>query len=282
MSGATRVFVGAEHTCALTDEGLSCWGNNEAAQIDDSGLARRDPTPVAFDLSGVPEPISSVGLGDQQTCVANAIGHVYCRGVDAHGELAQGTQIAPLGSARNRLFTATSPMIVEDGLVYLIDDWQEPASLSAFGKDNEVVHVGAPSCSIKRDGSLWCNAYTFDQTAELERKQQLGEKALWVGSGDFFVCALTDSCRVWCDGWNPFGQLGRGVNGGSPFLPDDWVVGLEGVRVLAVGRFSSCALTADGRVSCWGSYARAETLAPRIVSGCEGQAVAPAERIATP
>lgn len=277
IAGARRVFVGSGHSCAMTDHGLSCWGNNDAQQIDASGVSPHEPSVVAFETSDAPAPPASVGLGQQQTCIGNANGHVYCRGIDRHGELAGGIQIAPLGSARNRLFTGDVPMVVEDGLVYGIDDWKEPSPLPFYGADNALVQVGAPSCVIKRDGSLWCGAYSIADAGELARKTELGEGALSVGGGDFFVCALTESRRVWCDGWNTVGQLGRGtIDNSSQLLAGDWVVGLEGVQVLAIARFSACALTEEGKVSCWGAYGPTEGApAPVQVSGCEKQRVPP-------
>lgn len=271
VSGATRVFVGPAHVCATADGGLSCWGNNDSAQIDRSGRSPLGPTVVPFHSSGTPAPLSSVGLGGKQTCIGDAIGHVYCRGFDERGELAQGAQVGPLGSARNRLFTGDFPMVVEGGVVYVIDDWNQPSSLPFYGADNEIVHVGSPSCVIKLDGSLWCGAYSLDDAGELARKEELSEGSLWVGGGDFYVCALTDSRRVWCDGWNPAGQLGRGtVDSSAQLLAGDWVVGLEGVRVLSPARFSACALTEDGRVWCWGSYGpMGGAAAPVQVSACE-------------
>lgn len=279
LAVATRVFVGPTHVCAITEQGLSCWGSNDAAQIDGSGASPLGPTLVAFDSSGTPAPLASVGLGAQQTCIGDVLGHVYCRGVDDRGELAQGAQIGQLGSARNRLFTGDFPMVVEDGVVYVIADWKEPSALPYYGTSNEIVHAGAPSCVIKVGGSLWCGPYSLD-AGELTQKGEISEGSLWVGGGDFFVCALTGSRRVWCDGWNPAGQLGRGtVDSSAQLLAGDWVVGLEAVRVLSPARFSACAVTEDGRVWCWGAYGPTEGAAtPVQVSGCEMQRTVPTER----
>jgi Regulator of chromosome condensation (RCC1) repeat len=279
VSGAVRVRVGPRHTCAETDEGLVCWGNNAASQIDESGVSPRDPTGPELGGGG-PSARVSVGLGDLQTCVNDAFGHVYCRGADASGNLRGSTQIVRLGSAPNVLLTGEVPLALEAGVVYLIEDWLEPLPLPFYGTDNVLVRAGSPSCAIKRDGSLWCSAYSLVDAGELVRNQQLSEGARWVGSGDFFVCALTDSQRVWCEGWNPTGQLGRGtLNDSSQLLPGAWVVGLEEVRALSVARFSACALTADGTVTCWGAYGpEGGTATPTRVSGCAEQRVSPPGR----
>jgi hypothetical protein len=275
ITGASRVFVGPNHSCAMTQQGLACWGNNESLQIDESGISRREAT-VAQLGDGQPVPWTSVALGEQLTCAGNALGHVYCRGADVSGERRGETAIAPLGAAPNQLSTGSLPLVIESGLVYVIADWRLPTALPYYGSENAIVRSGVPSCTIKRDGSLWCGAYSFAEADELVRKEQLGEGALWVGSGDFFICVLTESHRVWCDGWNVWGQLGRGViHDSSQLLPGDWVTGLEEVQALSVTRFSACALTGNGQVSCWGAYGSEGATQPTPVSGCVGQSVKP-------
>jgi hypothetical protein len=275
VTGASRVFVGPHHSCGMTQEGLVCWGNNESMQIDESGISPRMATTTRLG-DGEPAPWRSVALGEQQTCAGNALGHVYCRGTDVGGERRGATSIGPLGSAPNLLSTGSLPLVIEGGLVYVIDDWRLPSALPFYGSENEMVRSGSPSCAIKWDGSLWCGAYSIVEVGELARKEQLSEGALWVGTGDFFVCTLTESHRVWCDGWNVSGQLGRGViHDSSQLLPGDWVEGLEDVQALSVARFSVCALTGDGQVSCWGAYGVEGTARPTPVSGCAAQSVKP-------
>lgn len=275
ITGASRVFVGPNHSCAMTPQGLACWGNNESLQIDDSGISPREAT-VAQLGDGQPAPWTSVALGDQQTCAGNALGHVYCRGTYVSGERRGAMAIGALGAAPNLLSTGSLPLVIESGVVYVIDNWRLPTALPFYGSDNAVVRSGSPSCVIKRDGSLWCGAYSFVEADELVRKEQLSEGALGVGSGDFFVCVLTESHRVWCDGWNISGQLGRGViHDSSQLLPGDWVEGLEDVQALSVARFSACALTGNGQVSCWGAYGLENATRPTPVSGCVAQSVKP-------
>jgi hypothetical protein len=277
VSGAKRVLVGPGHSCAETAEGLVCWGKNDAFQIDESSISPLGPTPPELGWSE-PSPSLSVGLGAGQTCRANFLRHVYCRGLDVNGLHLDSEQIGALGNAPGvqtqnpQLLTSDHPLALEGGVVYAIDDWRAPSRLDFYGTDNVFVRPGTPACAVKTDGSLWCGDYLLTDPGKLERRAALDEAALWVGSGEFFACALTVSRRVWCEGWNTAGQLGRGsIDDSSQLLAGDWVEGLEDVEALSVNRFSVCALSGDRSIACWGAYGpEGQHSRPTRVSGCEG------------
>ncbi|HEX7927195.1 MAG TPA: hypothetical protein VF678_06375, partial [bacterium] len=74
--------------------------------------------------------------------------------------------------------------------------------------------------------------------------------------GGFHTCALDGVGKVWCWGYNVFGQLGYGhtnnigdnageLNGGSPYVT-------SGVQKIAAGSYHTCALKFGGVVWCWG------------------------------
>lgn len=70
-------------------------------------------------------------------------------------------------------------------------------------------------------------------------------------AGTSFACAVTASGGVKCWGSNRVGQLGDGTTLSRPFAVS--VLGLEdSVSTVTVGSHHACALTAAGRVFCWG------------------------------
>ena len=74
----------------------------------------------------------------------------------------------------------------------------------------------------------------------------------WVHS-----CAVAADGRVYCAGWNGYGELGIGVPGDDPILGDRnpflvRVIGEQRVRSASAYGLHSCALTRSGEVYCWG------------------------------
>jgi alpha-tubulin suppressor-like RCC1 family protein len=78
-----------------------------------------------------------------------------------------------------------------------------------------------------------------------------------IDAASYHTCALRGAGRAWCWGGNSLGQLGVGD---TTTRPQPVVVRapngpghLERVVDIDVGTFHTCALTADGRVWCWGT-----------------------------
>mgnify|MGYP003319012596 CR=1 FL=1 len=74
-----------------------------------------------------------------------------------------------------------------------------------------------------------------------------------VESGSFHSCALINGGRVYCWGWNAFGQLGDGSfdNSNVPVqvtIPED----LDAVKI-SLGDSHSCAILENDDVYCWGN-----------------------------
>lgn len=73
-----------------------------------------------------------------------------------------------------------------------------------------------------------------------------------IALGNQSLCVLTAAGGVQCRGKNDFGQLGNGVASSSAKFVN--ALGLKsGVRMVAIGTFTTCALRTDRTLKCWGA-----------------------------
>jgi alpha-tubulin suppressor-like RCC1 family protein len=84
----------------------------------------------------------------------------------------------------------------------------------------------------------------------------LGSKVKNVSSGYLHSCALTTKGKVWCWGYNAYGQLGDNTttNSSKPVA----VANLGTVKAIDAGYLHTCAITTKGVVKCWGYNANGQ------------------------
>ncbi len=76
-----------------------------------------------------------------------------------------------------------------------------------------------------------------------------------LSSGDSGVCAISNSNEAWCWGLNSSGQLGIGTTVNPPTGPQQVLGGLKFALLTTVYRSSTCGITLDGDLYCWGQFA---------------------------
>jgi alpha-tubulin suppressor-like RCC1 family protein len=207
------VSAGGYHTCALDESGLSCWGFNGSGQTAVPTLAN----PVV------------VSAGFQYTCAVDNTG-VKCWGDDA-----QGQSTVPGG--------LVNPVAVSAGYSHTcaLDD----AGVNCWGENNfgqttvptlanpVAVSVGGNhTCALDDNGVTCWGANNFGQTDVPTLSHPVA-----VSAGSFHTCSLDDN-GVTCWGRNNEGQA--------------TVPGLVNPKVVSAGWFHTCALDDTG-VHCWGS-----------------------------
>jgi alpha-tubulin suppressor-like RCC1 family protein len=85
----TAFALGADHTCALEDDGsVWCWGRNDRGQLGD-GTTDESSTPV--EVSGLPAGVVGVAAGGLHSCAIDGDGGVWCWGANEHGQLGDGS-----------------------------------------------------------------------------------------------------------------------------------------------------------------------------------------------
>ena len=125
--GMATVAAGDGHTCAVTAAGsLWCWGDNTSGQLG-IGTTTSSLLPVA--VPTLQAGVAALAAGAQHTCAVTSSGIVSCWGLNAMGQLGD-------GSGTNRL---------------------SPTPVPSAGDDLLVVSAGAShTCALARDGRVLC------------------------------------------------------------------------------------------------------------------------------
>jgi alpha-tubulin suppressor-like RCC1 family protein len=239
LTQAVALATGKQHTCALHGGGaVSCWGENSRGQLGNGTFVGTGSTGITRPAA-VPGISDAVALaaGDFHTCALRATGQLLCWGINASGQLGDGT-------TNN---TAT------------------PTAVLGLGN---IVAVGASTnntCALTAQGTMFCwgsnnkgqlgNGTTASATEAHPQPiavQGLSDEPLAaITVGNEHHCALMQSGTARCWGNNNFGQLGDSTttNSALPVV----VPGLTGITMLSAGSRHTCALSAsNAQVSCWG------------------------------
>ncbi len=213
-----RIASGAEHTCALLDDGtLKCWGSNTFGELGLGDAAARGDEPgemgaslPSVDLGAATGKVLAIALGGLHSCVLVDDGSVACWGANTDGQLGlgdtrhRGRRPAEMGAALGRVALGT-------------------------GRRATVIAAGnLHSCAILDDGGVKCWGWNFDgvlgQGDENDRGETpgtigdalppvvLGERSLAVTAGGAHTCVELASRRMKCWGFGAMGQLGLGTS----------------------------------------------------------------------
>lgn len=228
LAGVRELALGTGHACALTNDAVLCWGDNQ------SGECAQDPDVKCDSPRTVPGLTSSVveiAAGGRTSCALRADGSVWCWGDNRAGQLATGT----------RTSTPTPTMIA--GLA---------PSLHIGMGDGRV-------CAALRDGTLWCWGGADDADAGPPPPPKpvagVAKARDGVALGAEHTCALTKEALLVCWGYDGNGQLGRDRSGEGAALP---VPSLTGIAAFDLGARHTCARLAAGELYCWGANERGQ------------------------
>jgi alpha-tubulin suppressor-like RCC1 family protein len=250
-SGVSAIAAGDEHTCAVTEAGgVKCWGSNRYGQLGNGTTTYRV---IPVDVSGLSSGVLAVSAGGGHTCAVTEAGGVKCWGHNRYGQLGDGT-------TTDRLTPVDVP------------DLSSGVQAISAGRDHTCVLTlsgGAKCWGRNASGQLGDGTMATRLTPVDVAGLNSGIRA--VSAGDEHTCALTTAGGLKCWGQNWSGQLGDGSWTGRNTPAD--VSGLgSGVGAVSAGGFTviysnssgaygfghTCALTAMGVVTCWGSNERGQ------------------------
>ncbi|MEO8456976.1 MAG: hypothetical protein ABI559_04105 [Chloroflexota bacterium] len=235
---ATQVAVGRYHTCAITGGGsIQCWGFGGDGEMGNGSDADQN-TPVA--VTGIPSGATQIDAGYYHNC-AVVNGGAKCWGYDGDGELGDGT-------------TGGSACFCRE----------LPTSVSGLTNGVLQVATGAyHSCALTDSHGVKCWGFNFmgqlgdgsrDDSSTPVDVTGLTSGVESISAGDYFTCAVTSGGGVTCWGDNYYGELGDGTFTSTDCLCQTQtdVVGLSNITALFSGANSSCAITEEGGLKCWG------------------------------
>jgi len=202
----------------------------------------------AIVLSYSVEKIEQFATGSEFQCVLK-LGKIYCKGDNVYGQLGIGNSQSDFD------FT-------------LIEVSDLPES------DRKFIHVVAGedhACAITASGRAYCwgdNSYgeLGDNTYHNRNKPSLVDisdlgniKFTNIATRDVHTCAITDSGKIYCWGFNYYCELGDGdcrssriYSKSKPVLVDTSNVGNVQFNAVSLGELHTCAIATNGKTYCWG------------------------------
>ncbi len=225
--GVTAIAAGVDHTCAVISRGgVKCWGSNRDGQL---GNGTHADSSTSVDVVGLETGAISVSAGYGHSCALTVSNGVKCWGLNAQGQLGNGT---------------TSNSLT-------------PVDVSGLASGAAAISAGySYTCAVTTAHGVKCwgnglgggNAEVSNTPIDVTG---LPGGAAAVSAGYDNTCAISSSGGVKCWGPNDNGQLGNGTTTNSR-VPVD-VSGLaSGVVAVSTGGAHACALTIAGGIKCWG------------------------------
>ena len=230
----TSVSAGHQHTCAVADGQLFCWGWNLYGQLG-SGAPTASATPIAVTSGALAnKTITGVTAGWANTCATDSDGDAYCWGAGS-------------------IMGQPQPTLLVDGAAGPVMSLRSSEEHACYVQ-NERAYCGGNNAQ----GEVGNGSFSFANWTPVSTAGVLnGRSVTTVRTGKRFSCALADA-KPFCWGDNYNGQLGIGVAGAPPYnspVPVEVIlpatIAEKPVTGLTAGEQFSC-LIADGWPYCWG------------------------------
>jgi alpha-tubulin suppressor-like RCC1 family protein len=251
------ITVGRRYVCGVTtDAATYCWGENGRGQLGVGDTLHR-PTPTRV-IGGL--TLTSINAGLFHTCGLTNDGTAHCWGDNSFSTL--GTESLASATQPQRVATTSQFKLLAAGAVHTCG----------------VTTAGETLCwGANRAGQLGGFAFVTYRTPmpTVAGRSFVALRASRANSFLGSTCGIEASGLAYCWGANESGQLGRtgsdfpqcGVSATTVCRYEPEALSLPGVVALEIGQSHACAVTGDGRASCWGENATGElgdgTLTPR-------------------
>jgi alpha-tubulin suppressor-like RCC1 family protein len=288
--GVSAVATGPHATCAVTNGGLICWGDNYAGQLGTGGQAGNVevPTLVIGLEPGAGHDVTAVAVGNFHSC-AVASGGVLCWGQNDQGQLGDGTTasrttakaVAGLepGTGKGVLAIAVGVNHSCAAGIFGVKCWGRNIH-PTFGPSNQsalpllipnllgpisVMDAADDTTCVVSGGQLQCwgdGPLGNGQAAGSDTPVTIGSlpgpiKSISLGKR---AQATRHSCAIafataYCWGGGTYGQLGGG-NSNDQLTPQavaGFTAATGAAFEIAAGDLQTCGIHSTGGLRCWGS-----------------------------
>ncbi len=216
VTGGNLIVSGLGHSCMPYNDQVICWGLNSSGQLGDGTKLNSDVAVYVKNLTG----ILNLTAGSKHTCALTIDGEVWCWGENGSGQLGNGTT----------------------------DDSSLPVLVT--GLPAKVVGLTAGenfTCTQLMNQEIWCwgengNGQLNDGTTENQTnpvKTLFTTSFAQISGGQYLLLGndLLGNVANWI---NVESTTIKQVSNALTVSANRWAVG-------------GCAVTADGKVTCWGS-----------------------------
>ena len=230
------VAAGTAHACDIASGGIVwCWGYN-AGQ---GRVGSNDPNPEGSSANPVRlqtnERFVQLAAYGRTTCGLTAAGKAFCWGYNGWGNFGNG------GSQNSHV----------------------PVAVSGNHTFRQITAGGEHICAVTLTNQAFCWGNNESRqlgkatTGHADTPQPVAGNLQWarLEGGSSHTCGVTTDNKTYCWGANSHGQIGDGkrIPYGNAVIPElTLVVGNQTFDRLALGQTTSCALTVNGQVHCWG------------------------------
>ncbi|RYZ53477.1 MAG: hypothetical protein EOP07_17745, partial [Proteobacteria bacterium] len=240
---AVEVGVGAEHSCALLNDGsIKCWGINSQGQLGYGDTTNRSLPPSNPINLGTGRKAKHLSVGPRVNCAILDNDTAKCWGFNDYGVLG-------LGDTINRTSPDTNPINFGAGRV--------PVDIKVGYVHACAVYAnGEMSCwGINDSGVLGLGGTSVNPLTPPAAALAIGGLAKQVTLSERNTCVLLTDGNVKCWGRNNFGSLGYGDTTLRNVPPANTVnlgVGRT-AKSIHSGRWTVCAILDNDSLKCWGN-----------------------------
>lgn len=250
LTGATHLSAAYDHTCAISQGQVWCWGNNIRGQLGDGTTSLGSMTATRAKKSprsggGYLNNATAITTGTYHSCAVND-GQAWCWGENRGGQIGAGTLPNQDGAYRVQ---------INGG------GWLPSVKSISAGP--------AHTCAVATsNGQVWCWGDNYwatlgDGTETLRNRAVRTIKAsrvflsgmAHVSAGSDYTCATSANGALWCWGNNLLGQLSTGTltSAYRGAVQGYWAnrTPISNLTELDVGYGHGCAMY-TGLATCWG------------------------------